>query len=496
MTFQLLGPCRNKYKHSMKRKLFPVILCLFLSLQFQGLKAQDVLVDFTYLTTKTRFDLFGIFFQLPDYDVDLYKLRYKTLDVHGALDTASGLLVLPKVPANTALPMVVYDHGTTNGPNDVPSRLSGGYEVAMAYAAYGFATVAPDYLGLGDARGFHTYVHAATEASASLDMLFAGLEYLELNDPDSDPNFLFLAGYSQGGHASMALHKEIDDLWSIIIPVTAATHMSGPYSISGVMLDKILSDESYGTPSYIAYTMLSYQEAYGNLYDDIGDLFKQPYATSIESFYNGNINLSTLNAQLIAALAIGGDTINKRMFHDSILEGITTNPNHPILLALQDNDTYNWAPDAPTRLYYCGADEQVPFQNSLVAEAEMQALGAPDVQAINLNAGFTHGLCVFPAIQSSVAFFRSFVNPSAIEDQPIQADELVVFPNPAIEFVVIDWDEAESGMEYKWINVDGQTVGAGYSPNNTLAVHQLPRGIYMLSCTVGNETRVARVIHP
>src|SRR5690606_21394525 len=280
-------------------------------------------------------------------------------------DTASGLLVLPKVPAGTPLPIVMFEHGTTSGPTDVPSQLRGGYEAAMAYAAFGFITLAPDYLGLGDSRGFHPYVHAATEASASLDMLNAGLEYLDFNEPEWDANYLFISGYSQGGHASMALHKEVQDFWSFVYPVTAATHMSGPYSISGVMKDLILSDESYGNPAYIAYIVLGYEVIY-DLFDTVGDIFKDPYAGDIDSFYQGQITLGALNSRLLQELALGGNTVIKRMLHDSIVNILENVPDDPINLALLDNDTYNWAPEAPTRLYYCGADEQVPFENSII----------------------------------------------------------------------------------------------------------------------------------
>lgn len=115
-------------------------------------------------------------------------------------------MVLPVVPAGTQLPMVVYEHGTTSGPTDVPSQLRGGFEVAMGYAAFGFITLAPDYLGLGDSRGFHPYVHAATEASASLDMINGGLEYLDTHEPDWDPNFLFW----------LAIHKAAMRRWHCI----------------------------------------------------------------------------------------------------------------------------------------------------------------------------------------------------------------------------------------------------------------------------------------
>jgi len=292
----------------------------------------------------------------------------------------------------------------------------------------------------------------------------------------------------------MAVHREIEDFWSFVYPVTAATHMSGPYSISGVMRDLILSDKSYGTPSYIAYTVLGYETVYGNIYNQISDIFKEPFATSVQSFYDGNIQLSTLNSQLIAALAVDGDTINKRMIQDSIITAITTQPDHPINVALRANDTYDWAPAAPTRLYYCGGDEQVPYENSLLAESTMQANGAADVQAINLNPTSTHGQCVFPAILSSIDFFQSFVNPSGVEDLNVKADELRVFPNPSADYIEVDWEKAKGGMDYEIINADGLRIKQGRSYLNRIPVDQLAGGMYMIICTAGGETRMARFV--
>jgi pimeloyl-ACP methyl ester carboxylesterase len=471
-----------------------LLLCLAL---FSGksLFAQDYLVQSTFLGSRSKFELLILFGQAVDYDIDLYRITYKTPGSDNLPDTASGLMVIPQVPAGTQLPIVVYGHGTTNGPTDVPSQLRGGFEVAMAYGAFGFITIAPDFLGLGDSRGFHPYVHAATETYASLDMLNASLEYLEVNEPEWDLNFLFVAGYSQGGHVSMALHREIENFWNFVYPVTAATHMSGPYSISGVMRDLILSDASYGEPAYIAYIMLGYQTVYGNLFNDVTEIFKEPYASSIQNFYSGTITLAVLNNQLIAALATEGDTINKRMFQDSIITGIIEQPDHRINVALEDNDVYEWAPVAPTRLYYCGGDEQVPFENSLIAETTMQGLGAVDLEAINLNPTFTHGACVFPAILASIDFFQSFVNPSALEDLDPKSAELQVSPNPALDEVIIAWDNAKHGMDYEIINANGQKVSGGHSYLNRISVDHLPGGIYVIVCTAGGETRMARFIH-
>lgn len=477
----------------MHKSIQRFFLLLALSILAKPLTAQDYIVSSTFLGSKTQLELYLAFQQPVEYAINLYKITYKTLDVNNQPDTASGLMVLPQVPASTQLPIVVYEHGTTSGPTDVPSQLKGGYEVAMAYAAYGFATFAPDYLGLGDARGFHPYLHAATEASASLDMLFAGYEYLETHDPDYDPNFLFIAGYSQGGHASAALHKLIDDYWSIIIPVTAATHMSGPYDMSGVMRDQLLSDQSYGSPAYLAYIIMGLNQAYP-LFNDLHEVFKEPFVTDIQKFYNGTINLTTLNSQLIAELSAGGDTVPKRMLQDTILASIVANADNRFNVALKNNDIYEWAPGEPTRLYYCGADEQVPYQNSLVAEATMNSLGAPDVIAQNLNPSYGHAECVIPAVLSSIQFFLSFVNGTATKEIIPAADELTFYPNPTFDLVNVNWTNAKNGFSYKIFDTNGRLVNHGNTSSGNFSMSGLPEGLYMVVCSAAGETKMGRVL--
>ena len=126
----------------------------------------------------------------------------------------------------------------------------------------------------------------------------------------------------------------------------------------------------------------------------------------------------------------------------------------------------------------------------------MQGLGAPDVHAINLNPALSHGGCVFPAITASIAFFKSFVFPSAIEDLNTKATVLKVYPNPVQDEVVIDWEKAQNGMDYEVINSNGQTMDKGHSYFNNIRIGNLPGGIYVIVCTAGGETRMTRFVHP
>ncbi|MEO6131360.1 MAG: T9SS type A sorting domain-containing protein, partial [Saprospiraceae bacterium] len=244
----------------------------------------------------------------------------------------------------------------------------------------------------------------------------------------------------------------------------------------------------------LAYIILGYNQAYP-LYNDLHEVFKEPFVNNIQNFYNGSINLTTLNNQLISLLAAGGDTVPKRMLQDTILTSMLADPDNRFNVALENNDIYEWAPAEPTRLYYCGADEQVPFQNSIVADSVMNALGAPDVKAENVNPYFGHGACVFPAVINSIQYFLSFVNGTATKEVHAPGkDELKFFPNPSSDLVRTDWAPAADGFTYKIFNTNGMLVNSGKASSGYISMSNLPDGLYMILCTAGSQTKMGRVL--
>jgi len=321
--------------------------------------------------------------------VEFYKMTYETPDVHGILDTASGLLIVPNESDN-AFPMLCYQHGTIGWKSDVPSNLRGGYELAEAWAALGYVVAAPDLLGLGTSRGFHPFVHAETEASAAIDMMRAAKDvFPEINRQINEQ--LFITGYSQGGHSAAAVHRQIQENLSNEFTVTASAPMSGPYSISGVMNDFMFERQPYFFVGYLPYTFLSYQNAYGNLFNELEDLFKPEYAALIRPFWEGTKDLGDLNNELIDKLTEDfGASITLGMMQDSVVAGVENNPNHPINVASRKNDVYDWTPDAPTRFYYCTADDQITYKNALFVDSIMNAAGAPDVASIDASPNADH----------------------------------------------------------------------------------------------------------
>ncbi len=454
-----------------------IIPCVLLA---QSLAAQHIVLfeDLGYRTREEIQATAGAQFSIRT-GVTLLKMLYTTTDVQGDPDTASGLLVVPDKTSHGHRPLVIYQHGTTNGRQDVPSRLAAGSSEAILYGSMGFYTLAPDYLGLGDSRGFHPYVHSASQASAAIDMLLAAqVWFADAGEPWQDQ--LFISGYSQGGHAAAALHKTLQDNLYDTFPVTASTPLSGPYSISGVMYDKMISDDVYYTPAYIAYVVLSYQTAYGMLFDDLNDLFKPAFVGPIESFYNREITTFTMNALLVGQLILAGGVMPKLMFKDSVLQAIIDNDEHPFRVMLRDNDLYDWAPDAPMRLYYCTADEQVPFQNSLVADTVMNAAGAADVTAVNLG-NLSHGNCATPALRASIDFFESFLLPSS--DGYAKAPHLTfnaVFPNPAGSQIRLNTEATQDVNTIEITDLTGKVISKFYHPFAVMDVSDLMPGLYLV----------------
>ena len=474
-------------------KLFFILFTLSIGLQSNA----QTLISSEFKQSRTKDQLilqFGVNPLLLN-GVDLYKITYTTLDVKGVLDTASGLVIVPD-NLSKIYPLLSFSQGTVGSKNDVPSKLQGGFELPMIMAGTGFVTVAADYLGLGDSRGFHPYVHADSEASASIDMLFAVREFAEQNDIFLNDQ-LFLSGYSQGGHAALATQRSLQLDYADDFTITASSPMSGPYDIYGAQRDFAIGDEEFFYPSFLPYVALGYQRAYGNMYNELVDFFKPEYVGMVENFRDGNINLTTLNIQILLKLNIDyGMAIPKYMLQDSIADQILNDPAHPISVALADNNLYNdWVPEAPTRFPYCGGDDQVHFTNSTIAADAFNANSAPDTKAELINPNFNHGQCVTPATTFTLLFFRQW---QMIEDVNGIFDEdtlpVEIFPNPTNNVLNIEGLTNEGDL--RLFDLTGKVVltqklNAGSNLIETVA---LQNGIYFVEIISEGKYRKEKIV--
>ncbi|MCP4681084.1 MAG: alpha/beta fold hydrolase [Desulfobacterales bacterium] len=334
------------------------------------------------------------------YPISIYKIVYATVDPYGNSTSASGILAAPY--NLQSLPLFSYQHGTVVLKDSVPSSgESDGYFVAALMAGNGYLAVAPDYLGLGDSSGLHTYMHAKSSATAVVDLMRAAKEWaadeeVELNGQT------FLAGYSEGGFVTMAAAREIEMFHAGEFTLTAVAPMAGPYSISGEMSQIILDGDSVTNPYYFPYTLLAGANVYG-LGDEYGDLLASPYDTTILPLFDGQHSGSEINAAL--------STVPRDMLSDDLLEVYGVDEYAPINLALRDNDLYRWTPETKMNLYHCTADNQVPFANSQIAYDSFIANGAGHhVELMPILFG-GHAACAIPAIFVMKVWFDSLVTP-------------------------------------------------------------------------------------
>lgn len=440
---------------------------------FSILASGQVLESASFLSN-TPSSLLAGFYSGAQYNVDAYKIRYYTKDVDGSQTIASGALLVPRTNACDSFPLAVYDHGTVLEREDVPSRDNIEATVAKVVASTGAIAVAPDYLGLGDNQGLHPYLHGETEATATIDMMRAAREYLRDSLQIGLNGEVYVAGYSQGGHAAMATVKYIqDNNLQSEFNLIGAGPASGPYNLSSSMLPLLLSNAPYSNPGYVVYLLFAMERVYGNIYNSYSEVLDSPYDTLIPPLFDGTNDMSVVNALLPNQI--------RDFIQDTVLDNLeadTISFSHPIRQALMANDNFDWNPSFPMELYYCTQDEQVNYQNSLDAEAAMQAYGA-NVNAVDKGA-FNHGGCFLPALRGALDYFvllRQSCQPVVLAEREERLVE--VYPQPAHDEVRLKGLEGEP---VKVFNLNGQLVFEGRLDDaGKLGLAGWPGGIYFVT---------------
>lgn len=361
-----------------------------------ALESQALLRSFTQPEMLAIVQEYGVPFLIPT-AVDAWKIVYSTIDALGQPTRASALVAVP-AGSTRALPLMSYQHGTITQREDVPSRLNEEANLGLILASAGYASVLPDYLGLGDSPGLHPYVHARSEATAVVDALRGARALMQARGINWNQQ-LFLTGYSQGGHATLAAQREIEQRHATEFTITASAPGAGPYDLSGVTTTDFLSMRRPPNPYYTAYLLASYVEVYG-LAPSLADLLREPYARTVPPLLDGQHDGGEINAVLPPRPA--------DMLKPEILEAFTADLNHPLRLALRDNDLHaGWVPRSPTRLYHCKGDSDVPFANSEVAAQTFKAAGATTVELIDPYPAGDHGDCVPFALLGTKFWFDS-----------------------------------------------------------------------------------------
>ncbi|MFC7648696.1 alpha/beta hydrolase family protein [Streptosporangium lutulentum] len=299
--------------------------------------------------------------------VDVYSVTYRTVDVRGRSTTATGAVVLPRVAARD-LRVVSYAHGTMATRKDAPSvetQTDGGY-MSVYFATHGFAAVAPDYLGLGGGPGPHPYMHTATEASASLDLLKAARSLAGQKRVTLDRRIL-VTGFSQGGHAAMALGAALQK--DKEFGVAAVAPVSGPFDVEDAELPAALNGglDDRSATFYLAYWLTSMDRLH-NLYDHPAQAFRAPYDKKVTKLFDGSRDFDTIVAYLPPTL--------EELLTPGYLKQLGK-PSGALLKAIRENDTTcrDLRPGVPVRLFAASGDRDVAIANSESCLKDLRAEG-------------------------------------------------------------------------------------------------------------------------
>jgi pimeloyl-ACP methyl ester carboxylesterase len=332
--------------------------------------------------------------QYMEHDIIVYTVTYKT-EYLGEEINASGLIAFPEFSGE--IPMLSYQHGTITRHSDAPTSDLNFYGILSSFASAGYIFCIPDLLGFGSSiEILHPYYHYESTADPVVDILKAAKELSEILDYKFDGN-VFLGGYSEGGYATMAGHKKMEESSPNGFNLIASAPASGGYDIKG-MQEYFFSKESYHQPYYLGYVALSYKQVY-NSANILTDIFQEPYATEMPDLFDGSLTGSQINDNLT--------TIMTDLLQADILANIDTDPKYKYLNdAFALNSLHEFVPTIKMIMYHGTGDITVPYQNSVDTYNSMIQLGAsPNILSLISLEDATHESGVLPYIIDVIETF-------------------------------------------------------------------------------------------
>ena len=323
-------------------------------------------------------------------DVKVVALNFVTRGPASEVTNSSGVMLVPGGAACTgAAPLIAYAKGTDvqkprtlANPSDTETFL-----LAAMYAAQGYAVVAPDYLGFAKSDfPYHPYLHADSEAVTVIDALRAARNAASAVGANLSGKVMF-TGYSQGGHASMAAHRAAERDHADEFIVAGGAHLAGPYNLSGSL--KVPTAVA-GVQFFVPFLVTAWQRVYKDIYTDVNQAFKAPYASYIEALLpSPSLTYTTLvtSGRLPGA---AGETPNQArdlVFQPAFLADPVTNANNTLFLAAKKNDLLGWSPKS--KMLMCGGagDPTVsPAIHQNIARADFASRNLTNVTSVDVDA--------------------------------------------------------------------------------------------------------------
>ncbi len=355
-----------------------------------------------------------------------YVINYKTRDEHGKEVVASGLLTIPdispqfmkaykaKTGTDFSLSIVSDQHGTIFLNSEAPSVAAKSShmpnDLATAYSAVaGFMTLQPDYIGYGASADHpHPFVLEKSLANSTVDMIEAAIAFankagLPINGQ------VFLSGYSEGGYATMAAAKEIQEHHPEI-HLMAVAPMAGPYDMEKMALGAI-SQPVMAFPPYLAFVIKAYADTYEDV--NLSDVIVEKYQPVVNTIFDGehNTTVAYLSLPNMVQTHNPADQAPDKLFKSSFMSDYQNDPNLPLRKHFKENSPIDWKPQMPMKLIHCKNDDIIPFAMSQIAYQAFVNQGATNVEIVPIEGvqatppATIHGACAKAAYPQVIQWF-------------------------------------------------------------------------------------------
>lgn len=338
--------------------------------------------------------------QYVRYDVDVYKVVYET-SLNGKNVNASGLICLPSEPGE--YPLLSFQNGTNTVNAYCPSNFitNPSYQLVEFMASMGFIVLFPDYPGFGESSSFvHPYLVKEPTVTSVVDMLYAAKEACEFEFPGIIPdNEVYLMGYSQGGWATLAVHKALEMEYNADFKPTGTVCGAGPYNLSNLFTGMV-STTTYPMPSYIGYIVNAYS-SYGQFTNPVTDILNEPYAGKLGSLYTGTLSLDQINSQLTTSVS--------GLIRPEFLSGYTTSASYSsVRSSLVNNSIIAWKTLVPLYFFHGQADTQVSVTSTEQIYTGMITAGSAETIVHKmLFPGLDHSDGIVPCMTEGIKFLMS-----------------------------------------------------------------------------------------
>ena len=305
--------------------------------------------------SKTGSDLF---LQTVYAGVKKVPVRYSSVLPNGDSVVLSGKMFLPK--NKRVKNIILASHYTICSTFEAPSHAN---SIEGIFATKDYIVLMADYIGYGISDSItHPYLHLKSTTSATIDLLKAAIPYLQSEEYIFDQT-LILVGYSQGGAATLALQKTLEEDYSDEYEIKQVFAGAGPYDLKGTF-DFYIADSTTDIPCSLPMLILglNYGENLGLHRED----FFQPL-------------LMEKCPVLIESKRKMMHEVNAELGHDmnALLKPVIFHPdeypNTILYDAVRRNSILDWTPKTDLFMFHSSQDNMVPFLNSEHIKAEFDS---------------------------------------------------------------------------------------------------------------------------